>query len=173
VRQDTPPVPSFYAGRRCRNGCAQAAVAWLLAFANRSPYGPGADLALEVYRRYPPDTPLALFGTTPGRLERICRASGFRTARFCGPGAPERLRAELAAGRPVVVLLNLGRLGSGWGLHYAVACGCDESAVYCANMLPAGGDPVPRLAVPWPEFLRAWRGWLPGRRFRYAALAAW
>src|SRR5437763_1449940 len=156
-----PEIPSCYAGAACRNGCAQAAVAWLLAYRNGDQYPPGRDPVADVYRRWPPDTPFAIFGTTPGRLESICRAYGFRTERFWGGGAPERLGAELAAGRPVVALLDVARLGCGWGLHYAVAHACDEDAVYCANLLPALRDRECAKQLPWPAFLRAWRSWIP------------
>ena len=168
-----PLVPSFYASRALRNGCAQAAVAWLLTFLRRSPYPPGADLVAEIYRRYPPNTPFALFGTTPGRLERICHAYGLRTARWSGAGARERLEAELAAGRPVVVLLDLARLGGGIGFHYAVACSYNETGVTCANMLPTRRFSGEAQALPWSELMLAWKCRLPAGRFKCAGMAAW
>src|SRR5262245_18812258 len=78
-------IGAFFAGsgyprqRVPRNGCAQAAVACLLDYWGlaRGWDATGAALMAEVYRRFPPDSPFALWGTTPGRLERICRACGF------------------------------------------------------------------------------------------------
>jgi hypothetical protein len=167
----------FFAGRAARNGCAQAAVAWLIDFHGgaRNPYPAGTDLAAAVYRDHPPDTPLALFGTTPGRVERICRAYGFATRRSCerAGGGPERLRGALDGGRPVIALLDLRRLGGEWGLHYAVVYGCDDAAVHCTNMPPTRHSAEPRQAIAWSGFTRAWRCWIPWPGFQCMGIEAW
>jgi hypothetical protein len=165
--------PSCYAGAGCRNGCAQAAVAWLLSYRDARFRPAGPEAVNEVYRRWRPDTPFALFGTTPGHLERICRSYGVKTERFWGRRAPDRLRRELAAGRVMVVLLDLARLGAGWGLHYVVAHQFDEDRVYCANLLPAPRDAAMPDSLPWALFLRAWGSWLPLPRFQHAGMVVW
>jgi hypothetical protein len=198
---DADRVGAFFAGRGTRNGCGQAAVACLLRFwgldecglgtadgRRRTARAPSAGRRLpsavphpqsaivdQVYRRFPPDTPGRLFGTTPGRVEAACRGFGLSTARWWGSElqARERLLEALAARQPVIVLLDLQRLGGGWGFHYAVAFGCEAAAVHCTNMLPTRHSREPVQAIPWSEFMRAWWCWLPGRRFKWMGIRAW
>lgn len=175
--QGIPPalVKWFFANDNdSKNGCGQAAVAFLLDITGKSPYTP--DVAVrEIYRRHPPDTPGALLGTTPGHLENTCRAYGMTTYRYCNneSGAQSRLRQTTALNRPTAVLLDIGRLGGQWGFHYPVVHGYDDHNVYLTNMVPTKFGQDPRQIIPWGDYMYAWWCWIPGGDFKYAGIEAW
>jgi hypothetical protein len=170
-------IGAFYGGRSARNSCAQAAVACLLDFWQLAPSGGEgpSELVDRIYESHPPDTPFGLFGTTPGRVEQACRAYGLTTSRWGREDADPRgrLAEALAAREPAIVLVDLHRLGEGWGFHYLVAYGCDAEAVHCTNMLPNPISPEPRQPIPWSLFMRAWRSWLPGPALQCMGIRAW
>lgn len=167
------PTARFAYGA-ARNGCAQAAVAWLLERWGRMPEGTGADPVMAVYRRFPPDTPFALLGTTPWGLEEICRRCGLITERWSGQAKASRARLEesLSSGCPTIVLLDTHRLGNGWGLHYVVATSCDSEGVRCTNMLPSRLGDLSEQHLPWDAFLHAWATWAPLPSLRYVGITA-
>lgn len=161
-----------FAGPGTRNGCAQAAVGTLLDFWQLSE--PPLDV---IYRVFPPDTPFGLLGTSPSRLAAACRAHGLLAAAHAHRDAAEArtfLMGELAAGRPVVVLLDLRHLGRRLPAgHYVVAYRADEDAVEVANMVACGSLPKGHARVPWKPFFAGWRcGAMPLRAWRYAAVTA-
>lgn len=163
-------VPSFTAGgATARNGCGQAAVVCLLDFWGRLPY-PASTAVPDLYARHPPNTPGALFGCTPGYIERLCGTYGLATRRFSGNAADRRRQLEgaLRGGRPALVLLDLGALGGPFlTAHYAVAYAFDEAGLYCTGMVSTGSSRASKQHLPWPDFTRAWRcNYLPLPRWR-------
>ena len=76
---------------------------------------------------------------------------------------PAALLAEVAAGRPVLVLQNL-RLATWPAWHYAVAIGYDAER----DVVLLRSGTTARLATPAPEFLRTWR---LGGSWAFVALA--
>lgn len=162
------PEPS---GRALRNGCAQAAVATLVAH-----HGLPAPSVAEVYRRFPPDTPFAVLGTSPARLAAACNAFGLparATAFRNGAAARESLARRLDEGKAVAVLLDLRHLGRRWpGGHYVVAYAHDEQGVHVTNMVRTPRFGAPRAHLPWADFERAWACRLaPWRSWRHASVA--
>jgi len=120
--------------------CGPAALATVLGAAGVEAH-PGA-LAREVF------TP-GLGGSLQLELVAAARARGFLPYVI----APEldALFAELAAGRPVLVLQNL-RLRSWPAWHYAVVIGADPAAERI--ILRSGAER--RLVLPAAKFLRSW-----------------
>lgn len=174
VSSSRPPPPARFARRAegARNGCAQAAVATLLAH-----YDFPEPRLRDLYARFPPDTPFRLLGTSPRRLAQALAAHGLPARQISHRrAAPARawLEAELAAGQPVVLLLDLRHLGRRLpGGHYVVAFACDEQEVHVTNMVRAGRHRGPQARVPWSELLPAWRCTLaPFPSWHYAAVVA-
>jgi hypothetical protein len=159
------PKPVFALAPHARNGCAQAALAWLLDFWQL----PRPPLA-ELYRAHPPDTPLRLMGTSPPALARMAAARGLRVrARSGGDAHAARawLAAELAAGRPAALLLDLRHLGRRLpGGHWVVALAADEREVHVTNLVRTPRHAGPVADLPWEALLPAWR-------CRAAVLPSW
>lgn len=149
------------------NDCAQRAAAAVLA----PRLGvPERALRERLRREHPPDTPLALLGTTPWGLERLLRAQGAEVERRAG-ATRAWLEAALARG-PVLACVDLRPLGHRWPmLHWVVVRGADAEGVTVDGLVRA---PWPRegARVPWGAFLRAWAcRWAPLPAYRRAALA--
>jgi hypothetical protein len=155
------------------NGCAQAAVASLVMYYRQPPYyvpqQSGADLVTHIYKDHPPDTPGGKLGTSPGSLEKICKAAGFpKTWRtYSGPITPgndqnnyqsarKTLLNSLKAQEMVIVLLDLAAMlpDQDWlWQHYAIVYGFDTEQVYLTNMpMVPGGETV----QPADKFFAAW-----------------
>ncbi|HWG91146.1 MAG TPA: hypothetical protein VNZ52_09905 [Candidatus Thermoplasmatota archaeon] len=160
-------VPTLFAPRAtARNGCAHAAAASLAVHHGLATDGPG--LLSRLYPALPPDTPGRLLGTTPWRTAAIARRAGLEAQwgwAVRSGTALALLQRELAAGRPVIVLLNLRPLGHPWPVgHYAIVTGLTDEEVSLVN-LPRSLAPRQPLAA----FLRAWRiAALPLPTYRYA-----
>lgn len=164
-------VKHFYAYDK--NGCGQAAVATVL-----NHYGmlkTTASKAVDaIYKRSPPDTSLTAnwnFGCTPGHVENICKLHGLMTHRFDNRGGNSQgnLKAHLKKNRPVIVLMDNGKLNSSWGGHYIVAYGHDSSNIFCVNMIGC-----PDGSIQEGTFDRAWHMWfVPSDEFHYSGIAAW
>lgn len=121
--------------------CGPAALATVLGAA-------GVDVSPEALARdvYTP----GLGGSLQVELAAAARARGLLPYELVpDPGA---LLAELAAGRPVLVLQNL-RLAAWPAWHYAVLVGVDP--VTRQAVLRSGGER--RKAMEWRSFLRTWR----------------
>jgi hypothetical protein len=126
--------------------CGPSALATVLGAAG-VPAAPEA-LRDEVY------TP-GLGGSLQLELVAAARARGF--VPYVAPPEPAAVLAELAAGRPVLVLQNL-RLESWPAWHYAVLVGADPVAG--TVVLRSGGER--RLVLDWQRFVSTWRkggGW--------------
>lgn len=136
---------------------------------------PGPDLQ-ALYDAAPPDTPFRLLGTSPRAVERLAGSVGLAADRRSG-GTGEQaaawLRARLAAGDLVILLLDLRHLGRALpGGHYVVAYAADDEGVHVTNMVRTSRHPGPHAHVPWRELLPAWRcraALLPS--WSYAAVA--
>ena len=112
-------------------------------------------LMAAVEAAHPPDNVFGWFGTSRRRVERICQAHGIDLDEVSGE---DELRAALAAGRPVAVLVELPgptfwRFRAPVG-HWMVAYGYDDRQVFLSNNGDAPG-------MPWDEFRRAWAGLVP------------
>jgi len=110
--QIIPQVP--YRAQQARNDCGAAALASLLAF--RGKEIPVEDIARDVY------TP-ALGGSLPADLENFAGRQGFEPR--SGRGDLKLLRSQIAAGRPVIVLIDNG-VWAATRPHYIVVFGFDE-----------------------------------------------
>ncbi|HSE57555.1 MAG TPA: C39 family peptidase [Nitrospiraceae bacterium] len=122
--------------------CGPATMAGLLSFWG-APVSQ-VDLATEVYDR-------SLRGTLPIDLWRAAADRGF-VAQLVR-GTMSDLQAEISAGRPVIVQLNLG---TGWlpiG-HYVLVTGFDENS---ARIIAHSGT-RPNRVFPYAAFLRNWAG---------------
>lgn len=120
--------------------CGPAALATVLGAA-----GVAADperLAAEVY------TP-GLGGSLQVELVAAARARGLMPVELVAE--PDALFAELAAGRPVLVLQNL-RLRTLPAWHYAVVVGADP----VANTVILRSGAEQRLVMPVGKFMRSW-----------------
>jgi len=157
-------LPTLYGfenadGSLRKTNCGQAAACTLLVHLGAVP--PCADpeaacaLMAAVEEAHPPDNFFGYFGTSRRRVERICHAHGITLDEVTGE---DELRAAVAAGRPVAVMVQLpGR--SFWRFttpvgHWMVAYGYDERQVYLSNN---GGTP----GMAWDGFRVAWDGWVP------------
>jgi hypothetical protein len=155
-------LPSLYEfvnadGSLRKTNCGQAAACTLLAHCGAAavadPEAAGALMA-AVEEAHPPDNVFGWFGTSRRRVERICQAHGIDLEEVSGE---DELRAALAAGRPVAVLVELPgptvwRFRAPAG-HWMVAYGYDDRQVFLSNF----GSP----GMPWDEFRRAWGGLVP------------
>lgn len=117
-----------------------------------------ASLAMALSAAGLPSTPEALAGSVflPGRqgslqIEMLAAARSRGAVAFRIPGRLDALLRELAAGRPVIVLQNLGlAIEPVW--HYAVAIGYDLAA---EEILLRSG-PHQRLRMPMSTFEHTW-----------------
>jgi hypothetical protein len=170
-------VPAFYAyAQDSNNGCGQASVASAVRLFNKGRYA-GVDnqhLVSTIYRDHPPDSPGAVFGSTPGHVENIAAACGLDHWRTYGPGnAQNALRNALSSNMVMAVLVDLGKLGGAWyNHHYLVAFGCDDSNVHVTNALGSQYGGQPEEQIPWKDFMEAWHAWdLPSPDWQYAGIA--
>ena len=141
-----------------RTNCGQAAACTLLNHHAAVPpcADPAAACALmaAVEEAHPPDNLFGYLGTSRRRVERICQAHGIELEEVSGE---DELRAALAAGRPVALMVELpGR--TFWRLttpvgHWVVAYGYDDRQVFLSNC----GTP----GMPWDDFRQAWGGLVP------------
>ena len=122
--------------------CGPATMAGLLSFWG-APVS-RADLAEEVYDR-------TLRGTLPIDLWRAAADRGL-DAQLVHGTMPD-LQAEIAAGRPVIVQLNLGTAWLPIG-HYVLVTGFHEAS---ARVIAHSGT-RPNRPFPYAAFLREWAG---------------
>ena len=142
-----------------KTNCGQAAACTLLVHHGVVPECADQDAAgalmAAVEEAHPPDNIFGYLGTSRRRVERICWAHGITLDEVSGE---DELRAALAAGRPVAVMVQLPG-PSWWRLtapvgHWMVAYGYDDHRVFLTNN---GGVP----GMSWDEFRRAWNGLVP------------
>jgi len=164
------------------NGCGQAAVATLVRHYGVGPYA-GVDddcLVARIWNDHKPDTPWQKLGSTPGHVRNICRFAGFE-ADWYSSNDRERehafraLATVVEAGYPVIVLVDMGKLGGSMGQHhYAVWYGFDDDHVHVTNLFDGyPGVHNGEQCIDNHTFLEAWHCWLlnlPG--FQYAAITA-
>lgn len=140
-----------------KTNCGQAAACTLLAHHGAATAAdPEAACALmaAVESAHPPDNLFGWLGTSRRRVERICLAHGIELDEVNGE---DELKAAIAAGRPVAVMLELpGR--KVWRIttpvgHWMVAYGYDDRQVFLSNCGSTG--------MAWEEFRRAWGGLVP------------
>jgi hypothetical protein len=153
------------------NRCGQAAVATVLDYHGLDPYGLSRPLYDERDGRYhwddgeiidrikeefPPDHAFGLFGTTPERIRDALASAGLEACTASSRGVREGLRiweevkSSAAAGQPVIVIMDLGKLGGRpFTAHWGVVYGVRHSTVRLAN--------TGMSRVPEELFLRAFR----------------
>jgi hypothetical protein len=156
-------LPSIYEyinadGDLRRFNCGQAAACTFLTHHELLPADPDGETArcvlTEVEGLHPPDNAGGWFGTSRRRVERICRTHGIEPDRVAGEA---ELRASLAAGRPVIVMVGTrGPRVWKWNApagHWMVAYGYDDHQIFLTNNDTPG--------MPWAEFRRWWGGLVP------------
>lgn len=156
-------LPSVYEfinsdGELRRFNCGQAAACSLLSFAGALTTDLDTDQArtamTAIEDAHPPDNVGGWFGTSRRRVERICRTHGIEVEEVAGE---DELRASLAAGRPVIVMVGTdGRRLLKWRApagHWMLAYGFDDRQIFLTNHSAPG--------MPWDEFRRRWRGLVP------------
>ena len=137
------------------NRCGQAAVATLLDYHGLDPYGlpkpvyderdcryhwDDGEIIDSIKEEFPPDHALGLFGTTPGRIRDALTSAGLEahtaSSRRVREGRRiwEDVKRSAAAGLPVIVIMDVGKLGgrpftAHWGVLYRV----HNSTVHLAN----------------------------------------
>ena len=111
-----------------------------------------ASAMLAIERAHPPDNLGGWFGTSRYCVERICRSRGVKLKEVRGE---EKFREQLAAGRPVIVMLGVpGKKFLGYTTpagHWMVAYGFDRDFVYLSN----------QGQMSWDDFRRGWRSLVP------------
>ena len=153
------------------NRCGQAAVATMLDYHGLDPYGlpkpvydaldcryhwDDGEIIDSIKEEFPPDHVLGLFGTTAGRIRDALASAGLEahtaSSRRVSEGRRiwEDVKRSAAAGLPVIVIMDVGKLGgrpftAHWGVLYKV----EHSTVHLAN--------TGMSRVPEELFLRAFR----------------
>lgn len=156
-------LPSVYEfvnadGEWTRFNCGQAAACSLLAFSGAIEGEPTWEAARVVMTGieddHPPDNFGGWFGTSRRRVERICRSHGIVLDDVTGE---DELRTSLAAGRPVLVMVETeGRRILNWQApagHWMLAYGYDDRQIFLTN----NGAP----GMQWEEFRRRWNSLVP------------
>ena len=166
-------IRSYHAHRRQDwNRCGQAAVASLLDYHALGPFGDEEPAGRSVRGRrqweagevidlitesFPPDHFFGLFGTTAARIVAALRGYGLEAYAARSRGDAEgrntwsAVKRSVAEGLPVIVLLDVGKLGGrSFSAHWAVVYRVEDSLVHLANCRRA---PV----IPEDRFLRAFR----------------
>jgi hypothetical protein len=137
------------------NKCGQAAVATMLDYHGLDPYGlpkpvyderdglyhwDNGEIIDRIKEEFPPDHALGLFGTTAGRIRDALAFAGLEahtaSSRRVREGRRiwEDVKRSAAAGLPVIVIMDVGKLGgrpltAHWGVVYRV----QHSTVRLAN----------------------------------------
>jgi hypothetical protein len=170
------------------NRCGQAAVATLLDYHGRDPYGLKKPIFDEKDGRYhwvdgeiidricedfPPNHLFGLFGTTPGQLVEALRFAGLKASWAASTNKGEarqkiweEIKRSIEAGLPVIVTMDMGKLGgrpltAHWGVIYRI----EDSNVHLANTKNI-------TTVPEARFLRAFKCWFMLPRFHHCAVFA-
>ena len=158
--------------RKDWNRCGQAAVATLLDFHGLDPFSleklvhdpkdgclhwEYGEIVPRIVRKFPPDHLFGLFGTTARQIETALASFGLkpRIARSWNATEGRRILAEIKrstrSGLPVIVLLDMGKLGGRpFGAHWVVVYRVEGSVFHLAN---CGRAPT----VPEDRLLRAFR----------------
>ena len=123
-----------------------------------------------ITKSFPPDHFFGLFGTTAARIVAALRSYGLEAyatrSRSAAKGGSiwSAIEKSVAEGLPVVVLLDMGKLGGRpFSAHWAVVYRVEDSLVSLAN---CRRTPV----VPEDRFLRAFRCRLMLDGFCYCAI---
>lgn len=148
---------SYYSSRRPVdwNRCGQAAVATLLDYHGRDPYGlprpehderdgrrhwHDGEVIDRISADHPPDQLFGLLGTTGRRISRALEANDLVTSVASSPSKHEgryiweRVKRSVRAGLPVIAILDRGKLGgrplaAHWGVVYRI----EGSSVHLAS----------------------------------------
>ncbi len=157
-------------GRYSKENCGTAAIATLM-----TRYGKGSKFAEwsnpnPVQRiendGYGPDVAFGKGGTSRWRMESIATKYNFNY----GWGTESQLNGYLAAGKPVAVMLDIGKCKAWgqWGFHWVVVYAYDSNNYYVTNW------PTQLGAVPKAEFLDGWKNngvaWPMGIAGRFLAI---
>jgi hypothetical protein len=170
------------------NRCGQAAVATLLDYHRRDPYGlkrpiydekdgrrhwVDGEIIDRICEDFPPDHFFGLFGTTPAQLAKALRfcdlEASWSASRDEGEGRQriwEEVKRSVEARLPVIVIMDGGKLGgrplaAHWGVIYRI----EDSKVYLANTRNI-------TMVPEVRFLGAFKCWFMPPRFNHCAVFA-
>lgn len=159
------------------NACGQAAIATILDFHGKDPFGlsrskvdavdgklywdDSAAIDAVIAAGFGPDTPRGLFGSTPSRLQGALAHFGlnaqvtYNTAANAD-AAWQTLQTFVAQGRPVPVLVDCTNIGGPkFGLHWAITYRIENNQVYLGNWR---SEPFPRQV-----FMDAWKcSFIPG-----------
>lgn len=153
------------------NACGQAAIATILDFHGKDPFGlsrskvdavdgklywdDGAVIDAVIAAGFGPDTPRGLFGSTPSRLQGALAHFGLNAQVTYNVAANtdaawQTLQAFVAQGRPAPVLVDCTNIGGPkFGLHWAIVYRIENDQVYLGNWR---SEPFPRQV-----FMNAWK----------------
>ena len=149
-------VHSYDSSRRWKdfNACGQAAVATLLDYHDRNPFGlekskydprdgmhhwENDAIIHRIKEGFPPDYFRGLFGTTPERIAEALRGAGLQATTSWSRDPAEGLRIWreakewISAGFPVIAIVDRGKLGGRpFAAHWAVVYRVAGSVVHLA-----------------------------------------
>lgn len=170
-------------GKDASNTCGQAAIATLLTYWGLRQADKTNGLVRMVERSVPPDGIkwLGFNGTTAARLEWGLGRYGLKHTWVGASGggrgdhgyrarSREELKKWVAAGYPVMVMVDVGQAGWGVsGLHWTVVYAYDDDNVYLTNWSPEG-----TTQCSWANFENGWHAqsiWWQGKAGK--ALLVW
>ncbi len=136
------------------NTCGQAAIATLLTYHKLYPAVKDGSLIRKLEKAFPPDGYLGMVGTSWQRMTSM--AKNYHLKPSWGKGEAD-LRSWVAAGYPVVVMMDVARDQGGWNLdrggHWTVVYAYDKNFYYCTNW--ENGPAVSAV-----KFRKGWNTWL-------------
>ncbi|QVL32170.1 C39 family peptidase [Telmatocola sphagniphila] len=142
-------------GKLTPTNCGLAASATYLTHLGKFPPLPeeAAQIMNALEADHPPNIFFGKFGTSRGRVERMCAAYGTQLDFF---EEEETLRNYLDQNKPVMVMCQMpGKQILGLHFpsgHWMVAYGYDSNNIFLSNY----------GSMTWPEFREVWDGFIPG-----------
>jgi hypothetical protein len=136
--------------------CGQAAIATALtAWGKMQPAASGQPVT-TVWNKYPPNVAFGLAGTGWDQVDRALKGFGMKT--YVNRGLSD-LKAQIKAGRPSLVMVDVGAVSSVWGGHWVVAYAYDKDGIYVTNWNFNGSPYINFLS--YADFNKAWTGNIP------------
>jgi hypothetical protein len=136
--------------------CGQAAVATALtAWGKMKPASSGQPVT-TVWNKYGPNVAFGLAGTGWDQVDRALKGFGMKT--YMNRGLTD-LKAQIKAGRPSLVMVDVGAVSRVWGGHWVVAYAYDKDGIYVTNWNFNGSPYINYLSN--SDFNKAWNGNIP------------
>lgn len=140
--------------------CGQAAIATILTYYNIKPRDTGDSVINEIYGRYKPDIAWGILGTSWQQMGRALRGYGVPYNWYSGEAG---LKNALNLYKPCIVMLDVGAMpeeGWGWGGHWVVAYGYDQSNIYLTNWNGDSHNYADGGKCTWTAFRKGWNAQL-------------